>query len=43
MENIEGSSDLWQYQGVLYRFSLSRTVVFHFAFDPMKPCGEKKS
>jgi len=37
VENIEGSSDLRRNEGLLYPSSFSPTVVFHFAFDPMKP------
>jgi len=37
VENIEGNSDLQRNEGLLYPSYLSRTVVFHYPFDPMKP------
>ena len=37
VENIDGSSDHRRNEGLLYPSELSRTVVFHFTFDPMKP------
>jgi hypothetical protein len=37
VENIEGSSDLRRNEGLLYPSYLSRTEVFHYTFDRMKP------
>jgi len=42
VENIEGSSVLWRNEGLLYTSYLSRTVVFHCTFQPMKPHTEKE-
>ena len=41
LENIKGSSDLWQNEGLLHSSSLSWTVVFHSTFAPMKAGREK--
>jgi len=40
VENIEGSCDHRRDEGILHPSSLSRTVVCHVAFDPMKPGSE---
>jgi hypothetical protein len=37
VENIEGSSDLWRNEALLYASHLSQTEVFNSTFDPMKP------
>ena len=34
VENIEGSCDLRQNEGLLYPSDLSQTVVLHCTFDP---------